>query len=198
MNSTLRLDQSQVDSLLPKLLPSQGYWSDDDYLWLTDHTNQLIEFTEGYLEILPMPTDRHQTLLLYIYDILRQWARDHGGKVLVAPVRLRVREGKFREPDLMMLKDSKDPRRADRYWSGADLVVEVVSPDRPERDWIDKRVDYAQAGIPEYWIVDPEKKTLAILRLENGAYELSSDSLNPAYSHVLASSFQLGELFEAD
>ena len=50
-----------------------------------------------------------------------------------------------------------DPRCQDRYWLGADLVVEVVSPDRPERDLVDKRIDYAvrQAGIPEYWVVDP-------------------------------------------
>ena len=42
------------------------------------------------------------------------------------------------------------------HWTGADLVIEVVSPDDPDLDLVVKRQEYAQAGIPEYWIVDPE------------------------------------------
>jgi Uma2 family endonuclease len=93
-----------------------------------------------------------------------------GGKVLVAPLRLRIRPRKFREPDLLLLCDAKDPRRQDRYWRGADLVLEVVSPERPEYDLIEKRRDYAELGIPEYWIVDPQAETITVLRLEGGAY----------------------------
>ncbi len=74
-----------------------------------------------------------------------------------------MREGKFREPDLLVLRDSSDPRYQDRYWLGADLVVEVVSPDRPERDLVDKREDYAEAGIAEYWIVDPRDELVTVL-----------------------------------
>ena len=39
------------------LFPDQGEWSEDDYLWLTDHTRCLVEFTDGHVEVLPMPTD---------------------------------------------------------------------------------------------------------------------------------------------
>lgn len=55
----------------------------------------------------------------------------------------------------MVLRDANDLRRQDAYWTGADLAVEVVSEDDPGRDLITKRLEYAQAGIPEYWIVDP-------------------------------------------
>ena len=41
------------------LFPAQGEWSEDDYLWLTDHTRCLVEFTDGHVEVLPMPTDAH-------------------------------------------------------------------------------------------------------------------------------------------
>jgi hypothetical protein len=41
-------------------MPEQGAWTEEQYLRLTDHTNQLVEFTDGVLEVLPMPTDRHQ------------------------------------------------------------------------------------------------------------------------------------------
>ena len=57
-------------------------------------------------------------------------------------------------------------KRGDRVWQGADLVMEIVSPDDPARDWDVKRRDYAEAGIAEYWIVDPQKKSITVLRLE--------------------------------
>ena len=83
---------------------------------------------------------------------------------------MRVREGKFREPDLLVLRDRSDPRRRNRYWLGADLVVEVVSPDDPDRDLVEKRADYAEAGIAEYWIADPRDETLTVLVLRGEAY----------------------------
>lgn len=89
---------------------------------------------------------------------------------MFAALRLRIREGKFREPDLLVLRDRDDERYQDRYWLGADLVAEVVSPDRPARDLVEKRVDYAEAGIPEYWIVDPRDETVTILKLVLGAF----------------------------
>ncbi|MDW8212510.1 MAG: Uma2 family endonuclease [Roseiflexaceae bacterium] len=54
--------------------------------------------------------------------------------------------------------------------SRADLVVEIVSPDNPERDTVEKPRDYAQAGIPEYWIVNPLDETITVLVLEDDAY----------------------------
>ena len=90
-------------SLLCDLLPSQGHWSDDAYLWLTDYSNRLIEFTDGRVEELSMPTDTHQVVLLYLYDLFRAWLKPRGGVVMVATLRMRIREGKFREPDLLML-----------------------------------------------------------------------------------------------
>jgi Uma2 family endonuclease len=54
-------------------------------------------------------------------------------------------------------------------WSVADLVVEVVNEDHPDRDWVEKRREYAQAGIAEYWIVDPRDSTVTIFSLEANA-----------------------------
>ena len=157
-------------SLLCDLLPSQGSWSDDAYLWLTDHGNRLVELTDGHLRELPMPTSTHQAILLCLCDLFRAWLRPRGGVVMVAPLRMRIREGKFREPDLLMLRDRSDPRYQDRCWLGADLVAEVVSPDDPDRDRVEKRADYAEGGIPEYWIADPRDETITVLALEGEAY----------------------------
>ena len=148
----------QLAALLCDTLPPQGVWSDDAYLWLTDHSRRPIEFTDGWLEELPMPTASHQAMLLFLYDVFRTCLRDWGGAVMVAPLRMRIRAGKFREPDLLLLRRRDDPRYEDRYWLGADLVAEVVGPDRPDRDLVEKRADYAEAGIPEYWIIDPAQR----------------------------------------
>lgn len=170
MISTMSTTQDQVDDLVLELLPLQGQWSEEQYLWLTDHSNRLVEFTDGYIEVLPMPTDRHQTILLVLYEHFRAHLQALDGKVLVAPLRLRIAERVYREPDLLLIRNASDPRRRDRYWLGADLVVEVLSPDRPERDLVQKRRDYAEAGIPEYWLVDPRPETITVLRLADNGY----------------------------
>lgn len=158
------------DGLSVNLHSLQGLWTEEQYLRLTDHTRHLIEFTDGTIEVLAMPTDKHQVLVLFLYDLLRTYLLQLGGKVLVAPLRLQVRQGKQREPDLLLVRDANDPRRQNRFWLGADMVVEVVSPDAPERDTVTKVADYAEAGIPEYWIVNPEDETITVLALQGAAY----------------------------
>lgn len=162
--------QAAFDALLGELLPRQGYWSDEAYLWLTDHSGRLVEFTDGFVEELPAPTDAHQAILAFLSDLFRAWLGPRGGVVRFSVLRMRIRPGKFREPDLLLLRDRSDPRRQGRYWLGADLVVEVVSPDDPDRDLVDKRADYAEAGVQEYWIVDPRDETITTLTLDSGAY----------------------------
>jgi len=83
---------------------------------------------------------------------------------------VQVRSGKYREPDLLLLLDANDPRRQDAFWLGADLVIEIVSPHKPQRDTEEKPRDYAEAGIPEYWIVNPLDDTITVLTLSGNAY----------------------------
>ena len=80
-----------------------------------------------------MPTDRHQAILGYLHLLFMAFARRAGGTVRLAPLRLYVAPSRYREPDLLYLADPDDPRRSNPYWTGADLVVEIVSPDGEER-----------------------------------------------------------------
>jgi Uma2 family endonuclease len=148
----------------------QGLWTVEQYLRLTDGSNRLVEFTDGALEVLPMPTERHQAISQFLLLALLQFLQPRGGRVFYAPLRVQIRKEKFREPDLLVMLNAADPRRQDAFWLGADLVMEIVSPDNPERDKVVKRVDYAEALIPEYWIVDPEEETITVLRLEGEGY----------------------------
>ena len=163
--------QEALHALLREVLPRQGAWNDEEYLWLTDRARRLIEFTDGRVEVLPMPTDTHQVILLSLYRLLHAHVREstRRGVVVTSGLRMRVREGKFREPDLLLLRDRSDPRRQDRFWLGADLVAEIVSPDDPSRDLVVKRADYAEAAVSEYWIVDPRVETVTVLTLAGSA-----------------------------
>jgi Uma2 family endonuclease len=118
-----------------------------------------------------MPTLAHQLILLFLYRAFFADSDPRGGIVVIAPLRLRIREQKFREPDLLLLLSSKDERGQNRFWRGADLALEVVSKDKPERDLVDKRGDYAEGGVPEYWIVNPQTETVTVLQLRARVYE---------------------------
>jgi Uma2 family endonuclease len=186
MTSTEELHDVFLD-----VLPPQGEWSEEEYLWLTDHTNRLIEFTDGYIEVLPPPTSTHQLLLGFLLRCFVDTVEPAGGIILFAPLRLRLPTGRFREPDLLLLLDAADPRGENRYWLGADLVLEVVSPDKPERDLVTKRRDYARAGIPEYWIVNPLNTTITVLTLRGNVYaehgvfasgDVATSALLPGFS----------------
>jgi Uma2 family endonuclease len=146
------------------LFPLQGTWSEEDYLEL--ETNHLVEFSDGHIEVLPMPTVMHQLMVLCLYKLLDSFVESKKlGRVLVAPLKVRLRTGKFREPDIIFLRRGKIAGMGNQFWDTADLVMEVVSDDNPDHDLKKKRREYALAGIPEYWIIDPQKSTITVLIL---------------------------------
>jgi Uma2 family endonuclease len=153
------------------LFPAQGTWSEEEYLSLS--TNQLVEFSHGNLEVLPMPTTSHQLLVLYLYGLVLAFTTSRDlGTVLVAALPVRLWRGKFREPDVIFMLKEHAKRIGEQYWKGADLVMEVVSGEgkNRRRDLVTKRQEYARAGIPEYWIVDPQEEQITVLRLAGKRY----------------------------
>jgi Uma2 family endonuclease len=165
MHLKLADEETEID-----LAALQGLWSVEQYLKLTDQTNRLIEYTDGTIEVLPMPTKYHQAISKLLFLALLAVTQRIGGDVFYAPLRVQVRPGKFREPDLLMVLDKDDPRAQDEFWLGADLVMEIVSPDKPTRDTQEKPRDYAEANIPEYWIINPLDETITVLVLQEGVY----------------------------
>lgn len=155
------------------LYPAQGDWTEEEYLDLTDSTNRLIEFTDGYLEFLAMPTKAHQRIARCLFVLLNQFVDAHGlGEVFFAPLRVYIRADKYREPDIIFEPAQKPDDSSTRYSDAAQLVVEVVSddPESHKRDYKTKILDYAAAKIPEYWIVDPQQKQITVLTLDGEKY----------------------------
>lgn len=153
------------------MYPAQGCWSEEDYLELTDGTNRLIELTDGNLEFLSAPTEAHQLILIFLFDALRAAVQPHLGVVLFAGLRVRLQAGKFREPDVVFIRTENYSKRGSRFWEAADIAMEVVSDDQESRhrDYVKKVEEYAAAGIPEYWIVDPQEKRITVYALPDGA-----------------------------
>ena len=174
MNSEIKSNWGDPTWEIAHLFPTQGSWSVAEYLRLD--TNHLVELSDGRLEVLSMPTEQHQLIVAFLYDVLKAFVVGRGlGIVLFAPLRIQLGEGKFREPDLVFLFEKNSALRGARFWRGADLVIEVVSEDDPGRDLVEKRREYAQAGIPEYWIVDPRDSTISVLGLDANAREFATE-----------------------
>ena len=187
--------------LLEEILPPQGQWSPEEYLVLTEHCNRLVEYTDGFLEALPMPTDKHQSVLKFLLFAFSLFVEAKGGKVQFAPLRLQIRSGKFREPDLLLLRSTSDPRRQNRFWLGADLALEVVSEEKPERDLVEKRGDYAEGRVPEYWIVNPQTETITVLNISGDSYsEVGIYRRGDSAASMLLSGFAIDvdAVFDAD
>jgi Uma2 family endonuclease len=155
---------------LASFYPPQGFWTEEAYVWL--NTNRLVEYRDGMLEFLPMPSIEHQVIVGFLYNLLSQWAVRNGGMAYLAPMPLATIPKSYREPDVMFVADASKVQLSDRRLDSADLVIEVVSEgaDNRKRDLVDKRKEYAKAGIPEYWIVDPEECKVHVLTLKGRKY----------------------------
>lgn len=161
---------------IAQLFPLQGAWSVSEYMSL--RPSRVVEYTEGHLEIPNVPTQTHQIITAYLYQALLLFVTARQlGTVLFAPLRVRISERKYREPDIVFMSKDHAKRRSDQFWTGADLVVEIMSEGEEDRkrDLIDKRKDYAEAQIPEYWIADYQEKRITVLKLDGKQYAVHGE-----------------------
>jgi Uma2 family endonuclease len=151
---------------IARLFPAQGDWSEEEYLELD--TNRLVEYSDGFLDFLPMPTVFHQLILQFLYEQLKSFVvANNLGTVLIAGYKVRLRPRKYREPDILFIKAAHWGGIKKQYCEKADLVIEVVSEKNRPHDIKIKRIEYAEAGIPEYWIIDPEEELITVLVLKS-------------------------------
>jgi len=159
-----------------QLFPNQRAWSELDYLNLD--TNHLVEFSNGVVEFLPTPTLTHQLIAMFLYRCLESFVSANDlGTVVIAAFKVRLWEEKYREPDVIFIRQEHASRLTEQYCDGADLVMEVVSDgdDDRRRDLKTKREEYALAAIPEYWIVDPKLGRITVLTLDGANYAVHGE-----------------------
>jgi Uma2 family endonuclease len=138
-------------------------WTLEELHSLPDDGNKY-ELVRGELFVTPPPTDEHETILARLTALLVPFVvSNHLGLVYHPRAVLRF-EGSEAEPDLMV-RQAQDDRRAD--WDTAPtpiLVVEVLSGSTRRRDQREKKDLYVAAAIPEYWMVDTERRTITVVR----------------------------------
>jgi len=171
------LDQETVESSewtveVAQLWPPRGQWTEVGYFALPD-TNRFIELSEGELVMPPHPTNIHQAVVGSLYRLLWSFVNAHNlGTVRLAPLPVRLWPGKIREPDLLFVSREHADRIGEQAYGPPDLVVEVLSSSTWRSDRLEKSAEYAQAGVREYWIVDPDRQTVEVFELREGAYEV--------------------------
>jgi Uma2 family endonuclease len=151
---------------IARLFPAQGEWTEEEYFALDN--NHRVEYSDGYLEFLPMPTIFHQLMLQFFYEELKSFISASAlGTVIISGYKVRLRARKFREPDIVFIKTAHRSGIKEQYCEKADLVIEVVSDQNRPHDIKTKRLEYAQARIPEYWIIDPKRQQITVLVLRS-------------------------------
>ena len=124
------------------------------------------ELVRGQLFVTPPPTDEHETIAARLAAILTPYVRDQGLGLVYRPKAVMRFRGSEVEPDLMVRREHPDRRGNDSDWTRAPipiLVVEIASPHTRRRDREAKRELYHEAGVPEYWIIDPETREVIVI-----------------------------------
>jgi Uma2 family endonuclease len=146
------------------------------------------EIIAGELVVTPSPVPRHQIVSINLTRILDQFvfARELG-TLLYAPIDIRFSADNVLIPDIVFIAQARDDIIGEKVIEGPpDLVVEILSPGTRQRDLKTKRALYARFGVAEYWLVDPEVRTVTMLNLVDDSYETIPSAENGTiHSHVL-------------
>ena len=154
--------------------PVQGQWTYADYARLPDD-GMRYEVIRGELFMSPAPRPLHQVVITLISYFLVEFLRvNRLGKSFVSPIDVVLPQqlGDPVQPDIVFIANERLSIVGELNIQGApDLVMEVLSPSNPEYDRTLKYEIYAEAGVPEYWIVDPHERTIEVFALRDGGYE---------------------------
>jgi len=162
---------SQTTSARP--LP-EGKISYEQFLqWLDEDT--WAEWVDGEVILMSPVSDEHQSLAMYLKVMMGFYVNSRGlGIVLDEPFQMKsAPQLPGRSPDILFVSSARHHLIQRHFLNGpADLVVEVISPESRARDRGEKYYEYEQAGVREYWIIDPERKQVEFYVLsEKGIYQ---------------------------
>lgn len=171
-------DGSRVEeSAAPYLTKKQGEYTLEDYYNLPE--DQRFELIDGVIYDMTAPTTIHQSILGRVHAHLLYHIDAKGGQCIpmISPVdvQLDCDDKTMVEPDVIIVCDrNKIIRRC--VYGAPDFVMEVLSKSTKKKDMFIKLNKYLNAGVREYWMVDPDKKTVMIYDFEHDDYRLASFS----------------------
>lgn len=153
---------------------AQGDWTYEDYLALPDDGRRY-EIIEGVLYVTNAPDIDHQFAVSELLGEMRAFVKQHNlGYVLTAPFEVHLSErSRPVQPDILFIRTEQWPGPGVKFFEGSpDLIVEVLSPASIRTDRHVKFNAYEQAGVPEYWVVNPKLRSVEVYTLSNDEYGL--------------------------
>jgi Uma2 family endonuclease len=183
--------QQMIDTLMamPESLARPRMTYEEFLAWADEDT--LAEWVDGEVVMYSPASNRHQDVVDFLVSVLRPFVEMHQlGIVRSAPFQMKLEHG--REPDLLFVTQEHLGRLKQTHLDGpANLVVEIVSPESVGRDRGEKFYEYAQGGVPEYWLLDPETRWAEFYRLEGDRYRLAYEGREGEYRSLVVPGFWL-------
>jgi Uma2 family endonuclease len=145
-------------------------WTHDDLIAMGDtEDGRKYEIFDGELVVTSSPSLWHQAVLKRLFLAFHELEKQKIARVYFAPLDVVLSKTRVVQPDLLVIRS--DRKEAFGKWVTAppDLAIEVLSPSNRHHDRVRKRRAYARYGIREYWIVDPDERTIEVLeQIEGG------------------------------
>ena len=170
---------SEIEELQTDVEPPAPFvlqMSYEEFLEWTDEDVHA-EWVDGEVTIMSPASNRHQLISRFLLMILQAYCEACDlGEVLAAPFQMKIATRPAgREPDVLFVaKENLNKLKPSYLDGGADVVVEIISPESQARDRGDKYYEYEKASIPEYWLIDPTRKQAEFYLLgEDGIYRLA-------------------------
>jgi Uma2 family endonuclease len=159
--------------------PTPTRWTYAEFAKLPEGDGNRYEVIAGELYVSPSPGIRHQRVLTKLLRSLGDYVDSQElGDLLVGPIDVLFAEGDYLAPDLVFVRRERMSIESKRGIEAApDLVVEILSPSTARRDRNLKRDRYQHFGVPEYWIVDPDKREIIVHGKDRSIPEVCSRTL---------------------
>lgn len=171
-------------------LSSRRSMSYDEFLEWADQ-DTLTEWVDGEVIIATSSSDKDVVIREFLHNVLRIFVSvNKQGLIRMARFQMKLaRSG--REPDLLFVTTEHLDRLKSNYLDGpADVVVEISCPEHIGRDRGEKFYEYEQAGIPEYWLIDPDRKWAEFYVLgESGHYQANVSGAEGVFQSLVIKGF---------
>jgi Uma2 family endonuclease len=131
-----------------------------------------VELIRGDFVMSPAPRTSHQIIVGELNAILREAERRGGGLTIPSPTDVILSDHTILQPDALYIAKNRRQIVGDRVNGPPDLAIEVLSPGAERRDRVQKLDLYAQYGVAEFWIVDPQAKHIEFFLLEKDKYTI--------------------------
>lgn len=163
----------------------QGEYTVEDYLAWPEEVR--VELIDGVIYDMGAPGFSHQKIAGEIYRQVANYIMENNGKceagISPIDVQLDCDDKTMVQPDVLILCDNGKLMKG-KVFGAPDFVLEVISPSTKRRDYFIKLAKYENAGVREYWILDPYKKQLLVFFFEGDIYAQIHDMTKPVPVHI--------------